>query len=139
VWFDFAVNLGLAEESKSHSRVSGSFKFFLLKSRNPTHGSEWLVQFLSTKKVEIPLTEVSGSFNFFLLKSRNPTHGSEWLVQFLSTKPAPLNPTESHQRQLVDASDLLCRTVEFKQSERSINCRWWDFQLMTSVSDVENN
>ena len=44
--------------------------------------------------IEIPLTEVSGSFRFFL------------------PQPAILNHIESHQRQLVDPSDLLGRAVE---------------------------
>src|SRR5215217_4940811 len=43
---------------------------FALKVVNPTHGSGWIVQMLSTRKlpsgVEIPPTAVGGSFKSFL-------------------------------------------------------------------------
>jgi len=60
-------------------------------SRNPTHGSGWMVQILSTRKqvsVGIPPTAVGGWFRSFLQGNRflNPTHGSGWMVQILSKR-----------------------------------------------------
>ena len=61
------------------------------RSRNPTHGSGWILQFLSTSHAplaKIPPTAVGGLFSSSLHRTHppaNPTHGSGWILQILST------------------------------------------------------
>src|SRR5215210_5438062 len=61
---------------------------------NPTNGSWWIVQILSTNPHRTDFNPTNGSWWIFQILSTNPhrtdfnpTNGSWWIVQILSTNP----------------------------------------------------
>src|SRR5215217_5919427 len=123
---------------KSHQRqlVDRSNAFYPRTTQrpgNPTNGSWWIVQMLSTRELpsdlEIPPTAVGGSFKCFLPENYPAT----W---------------KSHQRQLVDRSNAfyprttqrpgnptngswwIVQMLSKRGFEISTHCRGWDYQTL---------
>jgi hypothetical protein len=97
--------------------------------------------------VLIPPTAVGGCFRSF--PKDNPTNGSWWMFQILSQE-------QSHQRQLVDASDLFYRQCPGRRTipptavggcfrsfpkNNPTNGSWWMLQIFSTgnVQDAEQS
>src|SRR5262245_9421454 len=112
------------KKRESHARqcVDGSSPLYkacsLIKLPNPTHGSVWFVQVLSTKQHSS--------------KNRNSTHGSVWMVQVLSNKRAPTKKRESHTRQCVDGSSPLYKACSLIKLPNPTHGSVWFVQVLST-------